>query len=90
MSGLVRLTRLDLWTRRRGFGKASLVSFKVNPRLRLGLTLNSTRLAFLEVKRTIDLFLYEKRCALFYYTVRPPCGWDRILLGKKKNALKTR
>ena len=49
MSGLVRLKRLDLGTRRRGFGKASLVSFKVNPRLRLGLTLNSTRLAFLEV-----------------------------------------
>ena len=48
MSGLVRLKRLDLGTRRRGFGKASLVSFKVNPRLRLGLTLNSTRLAFLE------------------------------------------
>ena len=48
MSGLVRLKRLDLGTRRRGFGEASLVSFKVNPRLRLGLTLNSTRLAFLE------------------------------------------
>ena len=26
----------------------------------------------------------EQRCALFYYTVRPPRGWDRILLGKKK------
>ena len=49
MSGLVRLKRLDLGTRRRGFGKASLVSFKVNPRLRLGLTLNATRLAFLEM-----------------------------------------
>ena len=47
MSGLVRLKRLDLGTRRRGFGKASLISFKVNPRLRLGLTLNSTRLALL-------------------------------------------
>ena len=47
MSGLVRLKRLDLWTRRRGFGKASLVSFEVNPRLRLELTLNSTRLALL-------------------------------------------
>ena len=47
MSGLVRLKRLDLWTRRRGFGKANLVSFKVNPRLRLGLTLNPTRLALL-------------------------------------------
>ena len=47
MSGLVRLKRLDLGSRRRGFGKASLVSFKVNPRLRLGSTLNSTRLGFL-------------------------------------------
>ena len=49
MSGLVRLKRLDLGTRRRGFGKASLVSFKANPRLRLGLTLNSTRLDLLVV-----------------------------------------
>ena len=48
MSGLVRLRRLGLWTRRRGFDKASLVSFKANPRLRLGLALNSTRLALLE------------------------------------------
>ena len=55
MSGLVRLKRLDLGTRRRGFGKASLVSFKVNPRLRLGLTLNSTRLAFLVIGRTSAL-----------------------------------
>ena len=23
---------------------------------------------------------YEQRCALFYYTVRAPRGWDRILL----------
>ena len=30
------------------FREASLVAFKVNPRLRLGLTLNSTRLALLE------------------------------------------
>ena len=44
MSGLVRLKRLDLGTRRRGFAKASPVSFKANPRLRLGLTLNSTQL----------------------------------------------
>ena len=24
--------------------------------------------------------VYEQRCALFYYTVRAPRGWDRILL----------
>ena len=30
----------------------------------------------------------EQRCALFYDTVRAPRGWDRILLGKKKNAPK--
>ena len=32
MSGLVRLKRLDLGTRRRGFAKASRVEFKVDPR----------------------------------------------------------
>ena len=32
--------------------------------------------------------VYEQRCALFYYTVRAPRGWDRILLGKKKTRLK--
>ena len=47
MSGLGCRTRLAFGTRRRNFAKASLGSFKVNPRLRLGLTLNSTRLAFL-------------------------------------------
>ena len=45
MSGFGCRTRLDFGTRRRNFAKASLGSFKVNPRLRLGLTLNSPRLA---------------------------------------------
>ena len=45
MSGLGCRTRLAFGTRRRNFAKASLGSFKVNPRLRLGLTLNSPRLA---------------------------------------------
>ena len=49
MSGLGCRTRLAFGTRRRNFAKASLGSFKVNPRLRLGLTLNSPRLALYEV-----------------------------------------
>ena len=48
MSGLGCRTRLAFGTRRRNFAKASLGSFKVNPRLRLGLTLNSSRLALYE------------------------------------------
>ena len=48
MSGLGCRTRLAFGTRRRNFAKASLGSFKVNPRLRLGLTLNSPRLALYE------------------------------------------
>ena len=31
------------------------------------------------IRRTQDA-IYEQRCALFYYTVRAPRGWDRILL----------
>ena len=50
MSGLGCRTRLAFGTRRRNFAKASLGSFKVNPRLRLGLTLNSPRLALYEAE----------------------------------------
>ena len=49
MSGLGCRTRLAFGTRWRNFAKASLGSFKVNPRLRLGLTLNSPRLASYEL-----------------------------------------
>jgi len=48
MSGLGCRARLAFGTRRRNFAKASLGSFKDNPRLRLGLTLNSPRLALYE------------------------------------------
>ena len=48
MSGLVHLKRLDLGTRRRGFGKASRVELKVNPRRSRGLTLNEDEAGFAE------------------------------------------
>ena len=54
MSGLGCRTRLAFGTRRRNFAKASLGSFKVNPRLRLGLTLNSPRLALYENMLRLD------------------------------------
>ena len=55
MSGLGCRTRLAFGTRRRNFAKASLGSFKVNPRLRLGLTLNSPRLALYVVTIVVML-----------------------------------
>ena len=72
MSGLGCRTRLAFGTRRRNFAKASLGSFKVNPRLRLGLTLNSPRLAlYVTIAGTPE----ERRCLRSPLRRFPVCFW---------------